>query len=177
MNVDEASREGMKVLLDDVVRRSEQVQPGENANFNYQKEYNNIKNKIIESGNLNSLSIDKIFGNRTFKDDLTSAIQNGTYEEMGISSDQIKDPTPRDGKITPEDAKSISDMVMQDEVLLKEYLAEYYTKALEQNWNNNLSEEVRKNQIKFEQQLKDFESEMGIKAQSQVIDYKPGMKL
>ena len=145
MKVDQGSKEGMKILVDDVVRKAEEIQPGENSDFNYQKEYNNIKEKIVESGDLLSLSVDKIFGNRTFKDDLMSAIQKGTYAEMGISDNQVQDPTPGDGKITEEDAKIISEAVMQDENVLKDYLSEYYTKALEQNWNNNLSQEVRKN--------------------------------
>ena len=33
---------------------------------------------------------------------------------------------------------------MQDEDMLKKYLAEYYTKAMEQNYYNSLSPEVRK---------------------------------
>ena len=143
MKLDQASKGGLKILLDDVIAKSEQIQPGENAEFNYQKEYNNIKEKIVESGNIKSLTVDKMFGNRTFKDDLMSAIQKGTYEQMGITKDQIQDPTPEDGKITKEDAKVIYETITKDEKMLKEYLAEYFTKALEQNWNNNLSQEVR----------------------------------
>ena len=145
MKVDQGSKEGMKVLLDDVIRKAEDVQPGDDPTFNYQKEYNNIKEKIVETGDLKSLTIDKIFPNRTFKDDLISAISTGTYKDMGIANDQVQDPTPGDGKITKEDAKIISNTIMQNEDMLKEYLAEYYTKALEQNYNNNLSPIVRKN--------------------------------
>lgn len=145
MKVDQGSKEGMKVLLDDVIRKAENIQPGDDPTFNYQKEYNNIKNKIVETGDLKSLTIDKIFPNRTFKDDLISAIKQGTYKEMGIDNDQVQDPTPDDGKITEEDAKIISNTIIQNEDMLKEYLAEYYTKALEQNYNNNLSMEVKNN--------------------------------
>tara|TARA_R100000152_G_C6731697_1_gene156303 strand:- start:40 stop:1059 length:1020 start_codon:yes stop_codon:yes gene_type:complete len=144
MKVDQGSREGMKVLLDDVIRKAENVQPGDDPSFNYQKEYNNIKEKIVETGDLKSLTLDKIFPNRTFKDDLISAIKQGTYKEMGIADNQIKDPTPEDGRITEEDAKVISEVIMQDKNMLKDYLAEYYTKALEQNHNNNLSPDVRR---------------------------------
>ena len=143
MKVDQGSRGGLKVLLDDVIAKAEEIQPGEDAEFNYQKEYNNIKEKIVESGNIKSLTVDNHFGNRTFKDDLMSAIQKGTYEQMGVTKDQIQDPTPGDGKITEEDAKVIYETITKDETMLKDYLAEYFTKALEQNWNNNLSQEVR----------------------------------
>ena len=145
MKVDQGSREGIKVLLDDVIRKAEDVQPGDDPTFNYQKEYNNIKEKIVETGDLRSLTLDKIFPNRTFKDDLISAIKQGTYKEMGISDSQIQDPTPEDGRITEEDARVISEAVIQDESMLKDYLAEYFTKALEQNYNNNLSPAARRN--------------------------------
>ena len=145
MKLDQGSKEGMKVLLDDTVRKAESIQDGDDPAFNYQKEFNNIKQKIVETGDINSLVQDKIFGNRTFKDDLMSAIQKGTYADMGIPEAQVKDPTPEDGRITSEDAKIISNTIMQDKEMLKDYLAEYYTKALEQNYNNNLSPAIRRN--------------------------------
>ena len=145
MKLDQGSKEGMKVLLDDTVRKAEAIQDGDDPTFNYQKEFNNIKQKIVEPGNLGSLMVDKIFGNRTFKDDLMSAIQKGTYADMGIPEAQVKDPTPEDGRITSEDAKIIYGAITQDKSMLKDYLAEYYTKALEQNYNNNLSPAIRRN--------------------------------
>lgn len=144
-NVDKSSIETMKVLLDDTIRQAGEIQPSENSDFNYQKEFDNIKNKVIETGNLYSLTNDKIFGNRVFKNDLESAIMKGTYADLGITADQIKDPTPKDGKITEADAKKISEALIKDENMLKDYLAEYYTKALEQNFNNNLSPAVKRN--------------------------------
>ena len=145
MKLDQGSKEGMKVLLDDTVRKAESIQDGDDPTFNYQKEFNNIKQKIVETGDINSLVQDKIFGNRTFKDDLMSAIQKGTYADMGIPEAQIQDPKPEVGRITPEDAKIISNTIMQDKEMLKDYLTEYYTKALEQNYNNNLSPAIRRN--------------------------------
>ena len=142
--VDEASKGGMKALIDDAVRKAEAVQPNEDSTFNYQKEFNNVKNKIVESGNIQSLAHDKIFGNRVFADDLKSAIATGTYKDMGISDNQVQDPTPEDGKITNEDIELISSKIMGNEKMLKTYLTEYYTKAIEQNYNNNLSIETKK---------------------------------
>mgnify|MGYP001159567066 CR=1 FL=1 len=162
--VDTSSQEAIKALLDDTVKQAGEIQSSEDATFNYQKEFSNIKNKVIETGNLYSLANDKIFGSRTFKQDLESAIQKGTYVDMGISNDQVKDPTPKDGKITEADARNISEELMKDENMLKDYLAEYYTKALEQNFNNNLSPKVRRNQ-KVNQTT------------PQAIAYKPGMEL
>jgi len=143
--IDEASKGGMKALVDDAVRKAEAVQPNEDGTFNYQKEFNNVKNKIVETGNVQSLAHDKIFGNRVFADDLKSAIATGTYKDMGIPENQVQDPTPGDGKITNEDVEIISGKIMSDEKMLKMYLTEYYTKAIEQNYNNNLSIEVKNN--------------------------------
>ena len=64
---------------------------------------------------------------------------------MGVSVDQVKDPTPEDGKITDDDAAMITSMILSDEEMLKDYLSEYFTKAMEQNWNNNLSVETKNN--------------------------------
>ena len=142
--VDQASQKGIKALIDDSVRKAENIQPGENSEFNWNKEYNNIKNKIIEPGNLSSLAIDKIFGNRVFKDDLESAISSGTYKDMGLTEEQINtiDPTD-DGIVSKEDAMVITQALMQDQDMLKDHLTLYYTKAMEQNFNNNLSAEIQ----------------------------------
>ena len=166
--IDQASQKGVKALIDDSVRKAENIQPGENSEFNYKKEYNNIKNKIIDTGDLRSLATDKIFGNRVFKDDLQSAITMGTYQEMGLTEEQLKqmDPTP-DGRITEEDATAITSHVLGNESMLKDYLAEYYTNAVEQNWNNNLSQEVRNNK-KIKTNKKNIE-EQTKKPQSKIL--------
>ena len=142
--LDETARKGVKAIIDDSIRQAQDVLPGQNSKFNYQKEFNNIKNKIINNSNLNSLANDRIFGNRVFKEDLTSAISLGTYEQMGLTQDQVfgLDPT-KDGNISNEDALAITAEVMKNQDMLKDYLTEYFTKAVEQNYNNNLSEDVK----------------------------------
>ena len=141
--LDETARKGVKAIIDDSIRQAQDVLPGQNSKFNYQKEFNNIKNKIVNNSNLNSLINDRIFGNRVFKEDLTSAISLGTYEQMGLTQDQVfgLDPT-KDGNISNEDALAITAEVMKNQDMLKDYLTEYFTKAVEQNYNNNLSEDV-----------------------------------
>ena len=143
--VDQGSIAGIKALVDDSVRTAENVKLGEDSEFNYQKEHDNIKNKVIDVGDTRSLATDKIFGNRVFKDDLMSSIQMGTYKDLGLTDKQVQDldPTP-DGKISSSDAEVITSSVLSNPNLLKDYLADYYTKAMEQNWNNNLSPEVKR---------------------------------
>ena len=142
--LDETARKGVKAIIDDSIRQAQDILPGQNPKFNYQKEFNNIKNKIVNNSNLNSLANDRIFGNRVFKEDITSAISLGTYEQMGLTQDQVfgLDPT-KDGNISNEDALAITAEVMKNQDMLKDYLTEYFTKAVEQNYNNNLSEDVK----------------------------------
>ena len=52
------------------------------------------------------------------------------------------DPTP-DGKISSEDAAAITSGVLQDNDMLKDYLTDYYVKAMEQNFYDSLSPDVR----------------------------------
>ena len=63
---------------------------------------------------------------------------------MGLTQDQVfgLDPT-KDGNISNEDALAITAEVVKDQDMLKDYLTEYFTKAVEQNYNNNLSEDVK----------------------------------
>ena len=142
--VDQASKATIKGLIEDSMRTAETIQQGEDSTFNYQKEYNNIKQKVINNGDVRSLATDRIFGDRVFKDDLQSAIKMGTYQEMGLTDEQVQqmDPTP-DGKISDEDSSAITDIILQDVNYLQDYLSEYFTKAMEQNWINNLSPAVR----------------------------------
>ena len=55
--VDQGSIAGIKALVDDSVRTAENVKLGEDSEFNYQKEYDNIKNKVIDTGDTRSFFI------------------------------------------------------------------------------------------------------------------------
>ena len=145
--VDKASRELFTTIVQDQQKLASEIQPGENAEFNWQKAHNTVKTKIIEQGDIRSLATDKIFGNRVFQDDLLSAIQSGTYGELGLDEETIKsmDPTP-DGKISTEDAAQITSGILQDGDMLKEYLTDNYVKAMEQNFYDILIPDVRKAQ-------------------------------
>jgi len=143
--VDEASKNMFKMMVQDQQKLASTIQTGENAEFNFQKAYSDVKSKIVEMGDIRSLATDKIFGNRVFKDDLLSAIQSNTYKDLGFDEEQIKlmDPTQEDG-ITPEDATNIVSNILKDENILQEYLVDYYTKAMEQNYYDNLNQDVRR---------------------------------
>jgi len=162
--VDQKSKEGFKILLDNQTSLASQANETEGAKFNYQKEYSNVMQKMVESGDIKSLVNDKIFQGRVFKDDLMESIQLGTYGDLGLSEEQVKrmDPTPNDN-ITPEDASYITSAIIEDENMLKPYLAEYYTKALEQNYYTNLNPDVRSAMEVEGKKNKPIKKEEGIK--------------
>ena len=143
--VDETSKSSVQALIEDSTRQAADLQANEDATFNYQKEHKNMLEKVVETGDMKSLATDKIFGNRVFKDDLMKSIKMGKYTDMGLSEAQVMEMDPtKDGKISHEDAAMITSSILRDDDMLKNYLADYYTKAMEQNYYNNLSPEVRK---------------------------------
>jgi len=118
-----------------------------------------------ENTNLKSLASDKNnITNSSFQADLTQALQTANYNDLGIFGDakiltkrklkkrfrekvESLDPNTDgdDDKISQQDAETIVEALMSDQGLLKQYLAGYFTKAIEQQYNaysENKVEEV-----------------------------------
>ena len=144
-SVDKKSFEAIDTLVAQASKDATGRQVGENSQFNHHNYYNGIRNKIVKEGNLRSLATNTNSFGRVFKKDLEESILAGSYEKMGIGRDANKldsmDPTP-DTPITPEDAQQIARMIFEDEQMLGDYVAEYYTNYAEQNFNANLKPEV-----------------------------------
>ena len=108
----------------------------EAGSFNREAVFNNIKNNIISTANLESLINDNIFGKRNFKNDFINSLMEASYEDLGISitEEDINklDPTD-DGKISLQDAIIIFGKLTEDENQAIDYVAEYFTKFAEQN--------------------------------------------
>ena len=140
--MDGNAKEGIEGIINGAVDKATNWKEGDS--FNYQKTFNNVRNNVIENGKLKSLARDKIFGGRSFKKDLKAALRTETYENLGIPKELVDKLDPTDnGKITRRDARRIYKEIAADEDMLKDYLAEYYTKAVEQNYNNSLSDEAK----------------------------------
>ena len=147
--VDSKSKETIQGLLDNVVEKATNIKPEDNAQFNYNQMFQNVRNNIIETGDLKSLMEDPMFAGRNFTDDLTEALQNGTYQNLGIDKKIIERLDPTDnGKITKRDIKRIMKAIKGDDDLAKNLLAEYITKGLEQNHNNSLPDSSKKDNKK-----------------------------
>jgi hypothetical protein len=139
---DEGSAAGIKALVENVERKASQVKEGDSYDFDYQREYNNVLNKVVEKGNLNSLTKDEIFGNRVFEDDLKSTISNETYGSVGVDTGESS-PFAKADNIIEDDVNMIAANIMQDPPTHKKYLAEYFTKAMAQNWHHNLPMKIK----------------------------------
>ena len=122
--------------------KSSKILPGTNGAFPYEVQKANIKDNLIgmKGVNMASLGRDPMFvgSSRTWKKDMIEALAKSNYSELGIplTEEEAKemDETP-DTPITPMDARIIVQNVMDDEDVYAEYLAEYFTKFEEQNWN------------------------------------------
>ena len=158
--IDIESKRNIGQKMTDITLRAQNTKPGQVIDFDFNKEKYNIKNSIVEKGNLSSLINDEMFAGRTFKGDLVQAIMTTTYENLGVSlsKEEIKmlDPTD-DGKISFADAIVIFTEIMNNKERAKDYVAEYYTKFMEQNFNNNISKEVIQSQNKKESGYNPYE--------------------
>ena len=133
---DEVSNGVITSAIDDTIQRSSAIMPGENGVFNYEFEERKYKN-IVDKGNIKSLATQEHIPGRIFKDDLVEMLSNNTYESLGIKERKVNklDPTPGT-PVTPEDAMVITEELLKNEKLTKQYLTSYFTNYAEQNWQN-----------------------------------------
>ena len=142
--IDLNSKEGVNALMNAMIEKASNLKPGENANFNFQQVFSTIRSSIVENADLKSLFTDGMFAGRAFKKDIEEALVNGTYADWGLSNKLVRNLDPTDnGRVTQRDARRIIRAIRQDEDLLKNIITGYFTKAIEQNWNNSLSQEVK----------------------------------
>ena len=171
--IDDQSVDGTsKDTLDEVVRtkiaESKSILPNQNGEFNYDMNAMNIRNSIINNGNIRSLIMDEHIPGRNFYDDLQEMLVTNTYGNLGIRSSDVNDPTPNT-PITPEDANLIADEMLKDESLTKEYLTTYYTNYVEQNWNTSASGRKDGGRADFEKEFRAQRKKFG---PGQVFEYR-----
>ena len=149
--VDKASFNAIRAIVADNAIKAENIQLGENNEFNYKKNYNNMKQQIIAKGNIRSLAQNTNPFGRVFAEDLAEAIMTTSYEDLGIGGArkdkgklEAMDPTPKT-PINMADAEVIVRSIYNNPKMLTEYVSEYYTNMAEQNFNDNLKQEVAQN--------------------------------
>ena len=77
-SVDKASFGAIQSIVANAAVRAEGIKPGESSDFNYKKNYNNIKQQIVSKGNLRSLAQNTNPFGRVFVEDLAEAIMSSS---------------------------------------------------------------------------------------------------
>jgi hypothetical protein len=135
---DKNSRDNFATTIDFVKKQAE----GGEA-FDYDDYQFKIKTEIINNGNLHSLIYDTHVPTKggSFYADLQERLTNGTYEELGITNENVVDPTPKT-PITPEDAKIIADELIKDDSVISDYLSTYFANYMQNQYNKFLPSQV-----------------------------------
>tara|TARA_Y100000004_G_C8934528_1_gene421493 strand:+ start:162 stop:1121 length:960 start_codon:yes stop_codon:yes gene_type:complete len=175
VQLDQDSIKKFNIMRDDIITNASKIQSSEFSEFNQSKIRENVYDNLVSVGNISSLANDTIIGNRTFKNDFKKALTAGTYKDLGITDDMIKDPTPADNKITAEDADIIFNNISKDEEMFKNMLTDYFTNSLSNNHYTNLSPQIQRDRKM--NQYTPQSTQSNNQYTPQVIAYKPGMQL
>ena len=147
---DTQSQEVINAAVLNQMNLAEKVLPNETGEFNYKPQYDIMKAQVVKKGNLRSLVHDPHVGDVSFKENITLALEETTYHELGIVLEkefgvsredvEMNDPnTDNDPtRISKDDAEIIVSTLVDDEEMLIHYLSTYFTNFLEQNWYNNI---------------------------------------
>ena len=103
--------------------------------FSYENTKTDIMNNLISKGSYNSLKNDEIIPGRIFRKDLAESLMNKTYSDLGINEEtfaDIENVNASDG-INVEEAENIIRYLEQDQGAMKEVMADYYTRYIQQN--------------------------------------------
>ena len=116
--IDRDSQKSLTALIDDVIDVTDQNKDiDETLEFDSKKYYNKI-NQIINNPNasLYSLANHKLVNGNSFKDHFIEAIKKGTYEDLGITMQELEslDPTPKT-RVTNKDAQKIVNTLINNE--------------------------------------------------------------
>jgi len=136
--IDRDSQNKIKAIIEKEVANADGFVSGDNRKtFNREAVKMNFMNNVLnsENANIKSLATHRHWGATSWKQDMTEALIKGSYEDLGITTQQAKskDPTPKT-PITNEDAVVIVKSLMMNGKLLKETLADYYTQYAENNY-------------------------------------------
>lgn len=92
--------------------------------FDHRAMKHKVRTSIVERGNIRSLTHDKHLPT-SFYDNMKQVVGAMSYKKLGID---------KDGNIDANDTKQVLDKLLADRESHMEYLTDYYTNFLEQNW-------------------------------------------
>jgi len=97
--------------------------------FDFDKTRTTLMNSMVSKGKYKSLINDEIIPGRVFRSDLVESLTNKSYSDLGITEEdllEVEGVDISDG-IDAEEAETIATHLEQDEIEMKEVLADYYT--------------------------------------------------
>lgn len=97
--------------------------------FDFDKTRTTLMNSMVSKGKYKSLINDEIIPGRVFRSDLVESLTNKSYSDLGITEEdllKVEGVDISDG-IDAEEAETIATHLEQDEIEMKEVLADYYT--------------------------------------------------
>jgi len=130
-----------KNVLMETINKALSEAENPNAKFNYDETQLSVRNNIIDKGKTESLINREMIPGRTFYNDVQESLIGTEYQAFGISEDMLNnidenlDNVKLSDGISPEEAKIITDELLKDKDLTKDYLTRYYTNFIEQNFN------------------------------------------
>lgn len=97
--------------------------------FDFNKTRTTLMNSMVSKGKYKSLINDEIIPGRIFRNDLIESLTDKSYSDLGITEEdllEVEGVNISDG-IDAEEAETIATHLEQDEIEMKEVLADYYT--------------------------------------------------
>ena len=132
----------------------------------------NKYSKIVDNTDPYKLAEKKMYGNTSWKQDLTEKLINMKYKELGIDDATVKqlDPTD-DGQISESDAKSIVNKIMEDKEMLKGYLTDYFTIYGEREFKANIPSKLKQNQTPNQAEVSKIMNNPNSSNEEKVMEY------
>ena len=90
---------------------------------------------------------------------MTEALSTATYEDLGVDLTSLGmnaetletlDPTKGDNKITDDDVRGIIQSLKSNKNMTKEYIANYFTNFIKQNYQSGYNSRPKPNPIEVE---------------------------
>jgi len=130
-----------------------QVPQDSKSNFNYESTRSLVVNEIVDPGNMRSLIHDKHIGGKSFKEHLTKSLISTkdnpiSYNDLGIDPELVKVLDPNGGGVTPADAKIIADQLLKDADMTKEYVTNFFTLFIKQNYEDGYNSRPKSSEEK-----------------------------
>ena len=101
----------------------------DDSDFDFNKTRTTLMNSMVSKGKYKSLINDEIIPGRIFRNDLVESLTSKTYSDLGITEEDLTEVEGVDisDGIDAEEAEAIAKHLEEDEIEMKEVLADYYT--------------------------------------------------